>query len=68
MFFWIFLDLLVSGNIHVIKIITWNLADIWLIIFSSDPTNILLCVGIDIGYKRKVKLSFVHSLYIKFLW
>ena len=29
LFFLIFLDLLVLVNIHVIKIITWNLADIW---------------------------------------
>ena len=33
-FFWIFLDLLLSVNIHVIKMITRNLADVWHIIFS----------------------------------
>ena len=53
-----FLDLLVSVNIHVIKVITWNLADVWHIIFSSDPPNILLRVGIGIGYKISVKLKF----------
>ena len=52
-FFWIFLDPLVSVNIHVIRIITWNLADEWYIIFSSDPTNISLCVGIGIGNIKK---------------
>ena len=50
-FFWIFLDLLVSVNIHVNKMITWNLADEWYIIFPSDPPNILFCVGIGIGGK-----------------
>ena len=63
-----FLDLLVSVNIHVIKIITWNLPDLWDIIFSSDPPNILLCVGIGIGYKIKVKLKFctqpMHQIYV----
>ena len=67
-FFWIFLDLLASVNIHVIKIITWNLADVWQIIFSSDPPNILLCEGIGIGYKRIVKLKFcaqpMHQIYV----
>ena len=58
LFFWIFLDLQVSVNIHVIKIITQNLADVWHIILSSDPSNILSCVGIGIGYKIKVKLKF----------
>ena len=65
---WIFLDLLVSVNIHVIKIITWNLADVWQIIFSSDPPNILLCEGIGIGYKSIVKLKFcaqpLHQIYV----
>ena len=56
--FWIFLDLQVSVNIHVIKIITQNLADVWHINLSSDPSNILSCVGIGIGYKIKVKLKF----------
>ena len=32
-FFWIFLHLLVSFNIHVIILIAWNLADVWCIIF-----------------------------------
>ena len=32
-FFRIFLDFLVSVNIHVIKIITWDLTDVWHIIF-----------------------------------
>ena len=50
-FFWIFLDFLVSVNIHVIKLITWTLTDLWHIIFSSDPTDIWLCVRIGIGYK-----------------
>ena len=36
--------------VHVIKIITWNLTDVWHIIFSSDTTDILLCAGIGIGY------------------
>ena len=57
-FFWIFLDLLVSINIHVIKIITWNLADVWYFIFSTDPTDISSCVGIGTGYKSIVKSKF----------
>ena len=60
MLFWIFLDILISVNIHVINIITWNLADIWHI-------NILLCEGIGIGYKSMVKLMFcaqpMHEIY-----
>ena len=68
-FFWILLDLLVSVNIHVIKIITWNIADVWHISFSSDPPNILLWVGIGIGYKSIVKLKFcaqtMHQIYEK---
>ena len=40
LFSWIFFDLLVLVNIHVIQIITWNLADAWHIMFSSDPTKI----------------------------
>ena len=35
--------------------------------FFSDPPNILLYVGIGIGYKILVKLSFVHRLCIKFI-
>ena len=50
-FFWILLDLLVSVNIHVIKIITWNVVDVWHISFSSDPPNILLWVWIGIALK-----------------
>ena len=69
LFFWIFLDLQVSVNIHVIKIITQNLADVWHTISSSDPSNILSCVGIGIDYKIKVKLKFcaqpMHQIYIK---
>ena len=42
------------SDVHVIKIITWNLADVWHIIFSSDPTNILLWVGIGIGIGYKI--------------
>ena len=57
-FFWIFLDFLVSVNIHVNKMITWNLADEWYIIFPSDPPNILLCVGIGIACKIYLKLRF----------
>ena len=49
---------LVSVNIHVIKIITGTLADVWHIIFSSDHTDILLCVRIGIGYKCIVILKF----------
>ena len=49
--------LLVSVYIHVIKTITWNLADVWHTIFPSDPPNILSCVGIGIGYKIVVKLK-----------
>ena len=41
--------------------------DVWHIIFSYDPTNILLCAGIDIGYKSIVKLKFcaqpMHQIY-----
>ena len=47
---------------------TWNPADVLHIIFSSDPPNILLCVGIGIGYKIKVQLKFcaqpMHQIYI----
>ena len=50
-FFWILLDLLVSVHIHVIKIITWNVVDVWHISFSSDPPNILLWVWIGIALK-----------------
>ena len=53
--FWFFKKILfdfpASFNIHVIKIITWTLTDVWHIIFSSDSIDILLCVGIGIGYK-----------------
>ena len=37
--------------VHVIKTVTRDLTDVWHIIFSSDATDILLCVGIGIGYK-----------------
>ena len=64
---WIFLDLLVSVSIHVVKIITWDLPDVWHINFSSDPTNILLCVGIDVSFKSTVKFKFyaqpMHQIY-----
>ena len=60
-FFWIFFDLL-SFNIHVIKQIIWNLADIWHIILSADPPNILLCEGTDVGDKSMSNLIFGHSL------
>ena len=50
------------------KIITWNLADIWHITFSSDPPDILLCEGTGIGYKSIVKLKFcakpMHQIYV----
>ena len=49
------------------KIITRNLADVWHI-FSFDPSTILLCVGIGIGYKSMVKLKFctqpIHQIYV----
>ena len=36
--------------------------------FSSDPTNISLYVGIDIGYKSIVQLKFyaqpMHQIYV----
>ena len=57
-----------SVNIHVIKVIKRNLADVGQIIFSSDPTKFLLCIGIGIGYKVWSNLSFVHSLCIKFMY
>ena len=57
-FFLIFLDLLVSVYIHVIKIITGNLADVWRIFVSSDPPSIFVCEGTGIGYKSIVKLKF----------
>ena len=41
-FFWIFLDLLVSVNIHVIKTITSNLADAWYI-FSLISWHFIMC-------------------------
>ena len=57
--FYILLNTLRSSiSYHVTKIITWNLTDVWFIIFSSDPTNISLCVRIDIGYKSIVKWKF----------
>ena len=50
------------------KIITWNLADIWHITFSSHPPDILLCEGTGIGYKSIVKLKFcakpMHQIYV----
>ena len=67
-FFWIFLGFLASVNIHVIKIIKWTLTDVWHIIFSSDPTDILLCVGIGNGYKSIFILKFftqpMHQIYV----
>ena len=45
----------VSVNIRVLEIITRNLIDVWHIIFSSDPLNTFLFVGIGIGCKFKVK-------------
>ena len=45
----------VSVNIRVLEIITRNLIDVWHIIFSSDPLNTFLFVGIGIGGKIKVK-------------
>ena len=63
-----FLNFLVSVNIHVIKIIIWNLADVWHIVFSSGPPNILLCEGTDIGYKSIFKVKFwaqpMHQIYV----
>ena len=44
-------------------IIAWNLADVWHIIFSSDPTNILLCVGIGIGYKKYSQIKDLCEAY-----
>ena len=68
MFFWIFSYLLVSVNIHAMKITIWNLADVWLIIFSSDPPNIILCERTGIGYKIIVKSKFcaqpMHQIYV----
>ena len=32
--------------------------------FSSDPTNISLYVGIDIGYKSIVQLKFYAQIYV----
>ena len=65
--FWIFLDLLVSVNIPVIKIITESLADVWHISFSSDPPYILWWVGIGIAVISIVKLKFraqtLHQIY-----
>ena len=38
--------------------------------FSSDPPNVLLYVGIGIGYKIKVKLKFcaqpMHQIYVNY--
>ena len=56
-YFLILLDLLVSVNILVIKIIASNLADVWQIVFFSDPPNILPLEGTGIGYKSIVKLK-----------
>ena len=56
-FFLILLNLLVSVNIHVIKIITSNLADVWQIIFFSEPPNILPFKGTGICSKSIVKLK-----------
>ena len=61
------LDLLVSVNIHVIKIITSNLADVWYI--STNPIDISSCVGIGIGYKSIFKLNIcaqpMHQIIVK---
>ena len=63
-----FLDFLASVNIHVIKIITGTLTDVWHINFSSDPTDILLCVQIGIGCKSIVILKFcaqpMHQIFV----
>ena len=57
----------VSVYIYLIITITWNLADVWHTIFSSDPPNILSRVGIGIGYKIVFKLKFcaqsMHLIY-----
>ena len=64
--FWIFLNLLVSVNIHVTKAFTWNFADVWHFT-SSDPPNILICERAGIGCKSIVKLKFftqpMHQIY-----
>ena len=52
---------------HVIKIITWNLADVWHITFPSDPSGILFCVGIGIiDYNIKIRLNFSIQLVHQF--
>ena len=46
---------------------SYEVADVWHIIFFSDPPNILPCEGTGIGYKSIVKLKFLHNLCINFL-
>ena len=67
-FFLIFLDSLASVNIHVIKIIKWTLTDVWHVIFSSDLTDILFCIGIGIGSKSIVVLKFCAQPYYASNW
>ena len=68
--FWIFLDFYdqYSFSIHVIKIIKWTLTDVWHIIFSSDLTDILFCIGIGIGSKSIVILKFCAQPYYASNW
>ena len=53
-FFWIFLDLLVSVNIHVIKTITSNLADAWYI-FPLISWHFIMCR--DLNWHRTLPLK-----------
>ena len=61
--------MLIDGGIPLFPMETpyTTLAYVWHIIWSADRTNILLCVGIGIGYKSIVKLKFctqpMHQIY-----
>ena len=57
-FFLIVLDLLVSFNVLVIKIMTSNLADVWHIIFSLIPLTFYRVKGMVLAIKVWSKLKF----------
>ena len=62
-FFWIFLDLLVSVNIHVIKIITSNLADVWYI-FSLILLTFLYCIAYKSIFKLNICAQPMHQIFV----
>ena len=66
--FLIVLDLLVSFNVLVIKIITSNLADVWHIIFSLIPLTFYRVKGMVLAIKVWSKLKFfaqpMHQIFV----